>query len=488
MSIGIEGMSRLSHSSDTETIVGVQFGVFSPEEITRRSVVEITTASTTEGAVGGLFDPRMGVLENGKVCRTCGQTNHGCPGHFGHYPLARPVYFTQFFKQVVKILHCVCFRCSKLLIDKEKNKALLRLKGEVRWKLVDTACKKITRCGEDTEDGCGSRQPNKYREESIHKIFAEWKDLDATGGGVPGAVVKDGKADFTQYLIPEYVHALLRRITDEDVEFMGYSRHWCRPDWLMCTVLPIPPPQVRPSVMQDNNQRSEDDLTAKLSDIIKANKELHKLMVADPTKKSIHDYSELLQYHVATLVNNNIPGVSPSAQRSGRLLKSLQQRLGSKDGRIRNNLQGKRVEFSARSVISPDPSISVSEIGVPFEIAMNLTFPERVTEYNRKKLYALVQNGPDKYPGAKTIQRGSDGRTILLKHSKLKEQTLFLGDVVNRHLMDGDIVLFNRQPSLHRMSMMGHLVRVLPYKTLRLNPAAVKPYNADFDGDRSCCQ
>jgi DNA-directed RNA polymerase II subunit RPB1 len=481
-------MPRLQHSSDTEAIVGVQFGVFSPDEIRRRSVAEINSASTSDGLLGGLFDPRMGVLENEKTCRTCGQRNHGCPGHFGHYELARPVYFTQFFKQVVKILHCVCFKCSKLLIDKEKNSALLRLKGQLRWEKVHEACKKITLCGGDTEDGCGIPQPTKYTEESIHKIFAEWKDVDAAGSDIPGAIVKDGKVEFKMYLLPEYVHKLLRTITDEDVEFMGFSRHWCRPDWLMCTVLPIPPPQVRPSVMQDNNQRSEDDLTAKLADIIKANKELQKLMAADPTKKSIHDYSELLQYHVATLVNNNIPGVSPSAQRSGRILKSLQQRLGSKDGRIRNNLQGKRVEFSARSVISPDPNISVSEIGVPMEIAMNLTFPEHVTEYNRRKLYALVQNGPDVYPGAKTIQRGTDGRMILLKNSKLKEQTLFQGDIVHRHLMDGDIVLFNRQPSLHRMSMMGHLVRVLPYKTFRLNPAAVKPYNADFDGDKSCCQ
>jgi len=133
-------MSRLQSSSDTETIVGVQFGVFSEAEIRRRSVVEITSASTTDGALGGLFDPCMGVLENGKVCRTCGQVNHDCPGHFGHYVLARPVYYTQFFKQVLKILHCICFQCSKLLIDKEKNKAFLRLRGEARWKAVDEAC------------------------------------------------------------------------------------------------------------------------------------------------------------------------------------------------------------------------------------------------------------------------------------------------------------------------------------------------------------
>jgi DNA-directed RNA polymerase II subunit RPB1 len=280
-------------------------------------------------------------------------------------------------------------------------------------------------------------------------------------------------------LEPEYVHRLLRRITDEDSEFMGFSRHWCRPDWLMCSVLPIPPPQVRPSVMQDNNQRSEDDLTSKLIEIIKANNTLKKKIAEDPRKRFIDEYTNLLQYHVATLIDNNIPGVSPAAQRSGRLLKSLQQRLGSKEGRIRSNLQGKRVEYSARSVITPDPNISVGELGVPLKIATNLTYPERVTAFNIGKLYKLIQAGPDSYPGAKTIQR-ADGRTISLKHVNTKSIQLYEGDIVNRHLMDGDIVLFNRQPSLHRMSMMAHVAKILPYNTFRLNVFVTAPYNADF--------
>lgn len=478
-------MPLLPHSSETETIVGIQFGVYSPEEIVRRSVCEITTPSTADGKLGGLFDPRMGVLENGKVCRTCGQNNHNCPGHFGHFPLARPVFYTQFFKLVMKILKCVCFKCGKLLIDKNRHAGFLKAKGEARWKKVLEACTGVGRCGEDIEDGCGSRQPSKYMEEPVHKIFAEWRDLVLPEGmqAPEGAVVDaNGSMKITMPLEPEYVHRLLRRITDEDVEFMGFSRHWCRPDWLMCTVLPIPPPQVRPSVTQDNNQRSEDDLTSKLIDIIKANATLKKKIADDPKKRTIDEYTNLLQYHVATLVDNDIPGVSPAAQRSGRLLKSLQQRLGSKEGRIRNNLQGKRVEYSARSVITPDPNISVAELGVPMKIATNLTYPEKVTAFNIQKLYALVQNGPDKYPGAKTVQR-ADGRTISLKHLDGKTLELFEGDVVNRHLMDGDIVLFNRQPSLHRMSMMAHKVRVLPYNTFRLNVFVCSPYNADFKID-----
>jgi DNA-directed RNA polymerase II subunit RPB1 len=471
-------MPTLSHSSETEAIVGIQFGVFSPEEITRRSVVEITTHNTQEGKIGGLADPRMGVLENGKLCRSCGLNNHQCPGHFGHYKLARPVYYIQFYKMVLKILRCVCIKCGKLLINKDSARNLRRSKGENRWKAVLTACQEVTRCGEKTEDGCGSRQPHRYHDEVICRIVAEWKGM----APAEGAAADSKEATVRRFLEPEYVHRLLRRVSDEDVDFMGFSRLWCRPDWLMCTVMAIPPPQVRPSVLQDNNQRSEDDITQKLIDIIKTNSMLADKISKGAKKKAIDEWTLLLQFHVATLVDNDIPGVAQSAQRSGRPLKSLQQRLGTKEGRIRNNLQGKRVEFSARSVITPDPNISVEELGVPMKVAMNLTFPDRVTAYNIDRLYALVQNGPDKYPGAKSVQRaaGSEGgRTISLKHVNTKTVQLFEGDVVNRHLMDGDPVLFNRQPSLHRMSMMCHRVRVLPYSTFRLNVSVTKPYNAD---------
>ena len=467
-------------SSDIEPIVGIQICIFSPEEIERRSVVEVTNAGTFEGnepKIGGLFDPRMGVLDNGKECRSCGQTNHKCPGHFGHFRLARPVYYIQFMPFIQNILSCVCIRCSKLLVDKKFRKHYLKRKGEARWREVLTASKEIKRCGQETEDGCGARQPDRFIREGIARIVAEWDDIDGT------------KEKQKQPLEVEYVLRLFRRITDEDVDFMGLSRFWCRPDWMICTVLPIPPPQVRPSVIQDNNQRSEDDLTHKLAEIIKTNNTyLHPRIEAGAAKSVIDEWTNVLQYHIATLVDNQIPGVAPSAQRNGRPLKSIQQRLGSKEGRIRYNIMGKRVEFSARSVITPDPNISIAELGVPEKIAMNLTFPERVSKFtnehrgNMDKLYRLIQNGPNKYPGAKTILH-KDGRITSLRHVNTKELVLKEGDVVNRHLLDGDLVLFNRQPTLHRMSMMGHRVKVLKGKTFRLNVSVTAPYNADFDGD-----
>ena len=455
-------------SSNVESIVGVQFSIFSPEEIERSSVVEITSQTLYEGnepKIGGLFDPRMGVLDNGKICRTCGQTNHACPGHFGHYVLTRPVYYIQFLPMILNVLKCICIRCSKLRIDKEHHKELLNRKGEARWKEVLALSSNVKRCGQECEDGCGAPQPDKFTREGIARIIANYAELKQQ-----------------QPLEVEYVHRLFRRISDEDVDFMGLSRYWCRPDWMICKVLRIPPPQVRPSVVQDNNQRSEDDLTHKLFDIIKNDKSLQQKIEGNSSKNVIDEMTNVVQYHVATLVDNEIPGVAPSAQRSGRPLKSIQQRLGGKEGRIRYNIQGKRVEFSARSVITPDPNLSVGEIGVPLEIAMNLTSPDRVTPYNVDKLYKLVQNGADKWPGAKTIVR-ADGRMISLKHVNTKEIVLYNGDVVNRHLLDNDILLFNRQPTLHKMSMMGHRVRVLPYKTFRMNVLVTRPYNADFDGD-----
>ena len=464
-------------NSDIQPIVGIQFGIFSPDEIEKRSVVEVTNAGTYDGnepRIGGLFDPRMGVLDNGKTCRSCGQTNHNCPGHFGHFRLARPVYFIQFFPYVLNVLNCVCVRCSKLLVDKELRKDVTKRRGEARWRAVLALCSNIGRCGQETEDGCGALQPNRYTRDGIARITAEWENMN-TEGGAKGEKMR-------QVLEVEYVLRLFRRITDEDVDFMGLNRFWCRPDWMICSVMPIPPPQVRPSVIQDNNQRSEDDLTHKLFEIIMTNHRLQEKINNGAAKAMIEDEHTVLQYHVATLVDNQIPGVAPSAQRSGRPLKSVQQRLGSKEGRIRYNIQGKRVEFSARSVITPDPNLSIAEIGVPLKIAMNLTFPEKVTPYNRDQMYRLVQNGADKFPGAKTVVR-ADGRMISLKHVNTKEIVLHLGDVVNRHLNDGDIILFNRQPTLHRMSMMGHRVKVLPYNTFRLNVSVTAPYNADFDGD-----
>ena len=187
------------------------------------------------------------------------------------------------------------------------------------------------------------------------------------------------------------------------------------------------------------------------------------------------------------IVNNKTKGAAPLAQRSGRPFQCIMSRLNSKNGRIRGNLMGKRVDFSARSVITGDPNLSIRQLGVPLKIARNITKPVKVTDLNRSFLQKLVQNGPDGgpngEPGAKILEK-KNGQNISLRNVDRNSIVLRNGDIVHRHMMDGDAVLFNRQPSLHRMSMMCHIVKVMKKgDTFRMNVADTKPYNADFDGD-----
>jgi DNA-directed RNA polymerase II subunit RPB1 len=466
---------ELSSSNEIDTIKGIRFCILSPDEIKRMSVAEIYKTDTyvsTEPVINGLFDPRMGVLDHNKICQTCEQKNTFCPGHFGHINLAKPVFYIQFFDVVKKILKCVCFRCSKLLINPESDqvKAILNRKysRQKRWELLSKLCSKIKRCGSETIDGCGAKQPDKIYREPIVKIIMEWKDL-----------ADDSKK---QIMNAEEILRILTRITDKHSEILGFSKTYNRPEWMICTALPVPPPAVRPSVRTDTGQRSEDDLTHKLCDIVKSNNSLKSKIEKGASKEQIDIATQVLQYHVATFIDNKIPGINPAQQRTGRLLKSLTERLKSKDGRIRGNLMGKRVDFSARSVITPDPNISIDELGVPLKIAINLTFPEIVNKHNREKLLQYVINGPDVYPGAKFIRKGS--WTKALKNMPNRSDIeLENGDVVDRHLLDGDYVLFNRQPSLHKYSMLCHRVKVMPFNTFRLNVCACALYNADFDGD-----
>jgi DNA-directed RNA polymerase II subunit RPB1 len=233
----------------------------------------------------------------------------------------------------------------------------------------------------------------------------------------------------------------------------------------------------------DGMGRAEDDLTHKLSDIIKANIQLKRHEADGAPAHIIAEFEQLLQYHVATMMNNEISGIPQAMQKSGRPIKSIRARLKGKEGRLRGNLMGKRVDFSARTVITGDPNLSIDQVGVPRSIARNLTFPETVTPYNIEKLQQMIRNGPNEHPGAKYVIR-DNGERIDLRYSKRGGDIhLQYGYKVERHLLDDDLVIFNRQPSLHKMSMMGHRVKIMPYSTFRLNLSVTSPYNADFDGD-----
>ena len=462
-------------------IIGIQFSILSPEEIRRGSVAEVVTRDTyinNKPVIGGLFDPRMGVLEPGFICPTDGHNYIKTPGYFGHIELARPVFYIQFLNSILKILRCVCLKCSKLLINKKKYQNLLNLSNKQRWDAVFKLCNKIKRCGEETEDGCGCKKPKKISKEGLATLYAEWENTDKIAN-------QDGQIEDKKImkLIPELVLKIFRRISNEDVHFMGFSPIWSRPDWMICQVMSVPPPAVRPSVKHDAQQRSEDDISHIIVNIIKANKTLQEKIESNAPSKVIDDWHTVLQYYVATMIDNKIPGVASVAQRSGRALKSIKERLVGKQGRVRGNLMGKRVDYSARSVIGPDPALSIRELGVPLKIAKNITVKVVVNKRNKNYLTKLVLNGPDQWPGANIWEKGN-GDNISLRQIDRNSIDLQYGDIIHRHLQDGDPVLFNRQPTLHRMSMMCHIVKIMHVgNTFRMNVADTKPYNADFDGD-----
>jgi DNA-directed RNA polymerase II subunit RPB1 len=463
-------MSIISDS----TILGIQFSILSPEEIRRISVVEVTSKDTyvnNKAVVNGLFDPRMGTLEPGTICPTDGLSYIQTPGYFGHIEMARPVFYIQYLDTILEILKTVCIKCSKLLIDKTKYSGWLTLTNDKRWKKIYglTGGGKVKRCGERNEGGCGCKQP-RYKKDGFATIMAEWN--------------KDKEEKVVMKLTPELVIKIFKRIADEDVAFMGFSPVWSRPEWMVCQVLAVPPPAVRPSVKHDAQQRSEDDLSHILIQIIKTNKSLAEKMRENSSSPAIDEEHLVLQYFVATLINNKLSGAQPAAQRSGRAFKSIEDRLTGKNGRVRGNLMGKRVDSSARSVITPDPNLSIQELGVPLKIAQNITKPVRVNARNKAAMMLLVQNGPDVYPGAKIVEK--HGTQISLRYADrvTTAQSLQDGDIVHRHMVDGDVILFNRQPTLHRMSMMGHIARIMQRgDTFRMNVGDTKPYNADFDGD-----
>jgi DNA-directed RNA polymerase II subunit RPB1 len=469
-------MFRYSEA-DVRKVRTVQFGILGPEELKTTSVCAITTDRTFENGrpvPGGLMDPALGAIDRNMACATCGMDEQECPGHFGHLELCKPMYHISFLNTVLKTLRCVCFSCSVILgdeppiegertLDSQRIAAATRKKNPVqRLRAVMDVAKTKTMCW-----SCSAPQPN-FRRDGL-MINAEFKEAT-------------DEHERKMEVSAERAHTILKGITDEDAQRLGFNPKYAHPSWMLITVVPIPPPHVRPSIKMDSTDaRGEDDLTIKLMDIVRANKSLRELEKNGAPNHIQLQTARLLQYHLSTFVENNTPGQLPATTRSGRPLKSVSQRLKGKEGRIRGNLMGKRVDFSARTVITPDPNLAIDEVGVPRSIARNLTYPEIVTNFNIHKLQELVNNGPAELPGARYIIR-NDGLRLDLRLPHVQKH-LQPGYKVERHVQDGDIVMFNRQPSLHKMSIMGHRIKIMPYSTFRMNLSVTTPYNADFDGD-----
>lgn len=447
----------------------IKFYLKTADDIRKTSVCEITEIDlyekNNEPKKGSLMDTRMGPNDKDILCQTCKNDINICPGHFGHIELAVPVYNVLYLNYIKKLLEVTCCYCSNLLInynDKDFIEKLNTKSKSQRFKLIQNFNKnnKTKICY-----NCTRIQP-KYQKNGI--------------GLVQIFVNEDEKKELKKNMSASKVLKIFKNIKESDIELLGLHKELSKPESLIFEVLPVPPPCIRPSVKYSTNMRSEDDLIYKYVDILKANHNIINKLKKN-SDKCLDDYIEYLQYHVATLIDNNIKSVSQSQHRSGRPLKCLKDRIKGKEARIRGNLLGKRVNFSARTVVGPDPSISIHELGIPYIICKKLTIPETVNKYNIEKLQKNIENGPENYPGANYIikERNGEKVTLDLRFVKYKLK-LEEGDIVERHLIEDDYILFNRQPSLHKMSMMGHKVKPIIGKSFRLNPAVCNPYNADF--------
>lgn len=468
--------TRPAYRTEERYIVdAIHFGILSPTEIRKIAKVTLVTYTLYDAdgspVPGGPRDPHFGALEPGEICPVCGNTRNDCPGHFGKIDLARPVIHPHYSEFIRDVLQTTCRACGRLRIPPERLRYLRSVHERLKTRWPKLARALEAQVKEEASKRmecphCGARQFKIKFVKPLH--FYE----DRPEGEI--------------LLTPTEIRGRLENTMDEDLELLGLDPKRARPEWMVLTVLPVPPLSVRPSITLETAMRSEDDLTHALIDIVKRNEKLKREIQSNSPESVIESYWFLLQYSIAAYIDNelNIPFVL--TQRRKRPLKTLAMRLRGKEGRFRGNLSGKRVNFSARTVISPDPLIGINEVGVPIEIAKILTVPVVVTPYNIDELRRYVMNGPDKWPGATHVYKKRQNVKIDLKYQRdLKSvaESLEPGDVVERHLINGDIVLFNRQPSLHRMSIMGHIVRVMPGKTFRLNLLVCPPYNADFDGD-----
>jgi DNA-directed RNA polymerase beta' subunit len=619
-------MSRKS-TMIPKRIAQIRFGLMDPLEIRKMSAVEVKTADTYKddghAYKQGLMDPHMGVIEPGLVCPTDNCQYQDSPGHFGHIQLELPVIHIGFVNLIKTALKATCNSCSHILLHGEAGSSPSANPEQSEQDFYRNRIRDVI-----TKHGVGSTEFSKIIKE-VEKVTSGTKrKVCMHCGESQGKIILDKPTTFKEKhennnterkLNPRDVREWLSSIPADHLIFIGMDKQ-NRPEWVVLKVLPVPPITVRPSITLDSGDRSEDDLTHKLVDVLRINQRLRENRDSGAPQLIVEDLWELLQYHITTYFDNQTSGIPPARHRSGRTLKTLTQRLKGKEGRFRSNLSGKRVNFCARSVISPDPYLSVNEVGVPTKIAKELTVPIRVTSRNREQMRQMILRGPDVHPGVNYIIRG-DGRRVKINarsrlinagfrchnpecneetttrhdlHSvlpapnflpglviqkqislsgmdqSLEEVTYTVNDTatlanlqgvdengkmlaeddpravlhyrwmhelsqadnpnpepypehlevscphcgspfdewteertgvedrlatvdrygnpkpglqVERHLIDGDVAIFNRQPSLHRMSMMVHEVRVMEGHTFRFNLAVCTPYNADFDGD-----
>lgn len=429
-------------------ILNIDFGIVKKQDIRKYSVLkvnkrEIYDINTEKPMIGGVLDTKLGLSMPGGTCNTCNKTLQDCFGHFGHIELTFPVFNSGYQKQLIKILQAICKKCARITVTEEKLLIYsIQQKNIFNDEIFFNEAKKNKLCPH-----CNYTNMIVKKGIGTKIIFAGY-DLNPISVKNLLLKVKDSH--------------LLTNISKNNL-FLNEDEKLNISDGFIVDEILVPPSNTRPSVKTEEFGSNEDSLTIKLSELVQLSTTLLNSLSSSSLSIIQNDW-ELLNETFNTYI-------------CGSNLRSLLTRLKGKNGRFRNNLSGKRSDFTARTVISPDPLLSVEQVGNPLRIAKNLTVKEKVNNLNYERLKKCVLNGK-RYPGANYVITKNNKRLSTTYNKKIS-----IGDIVERHLIDDDKVLFNRQPSLHRQSILAHKVKIVPNKTFCFNVSVCGPYNADFDGD-----
>jgi len=465
----------------------IKFGLLSEEDkIVLSNNIEITEYKGHKYKFfenGSMYDKRMGAILSNR-CQLCGLNVKECPGHFGRIKLATLVFHPVFLKTIKNIASCFCSKCGfNLISDLVKNESLTYKKRN-RLKFV---FKSVESLKKKRHVICG-----------ICSYSVDNNVLYTLKTSTNGITYKD-KNDKIVLLYPEDVFNVFNKLTPIDLEMLGLDYKYSHPQNMILKSILVPPHTIRPFITGldfKSGGNMEDNLFKTFNQIVEVNESLKLELLKNPNIRKNEGIADMLNMTIAASyidTQNKSGGEFQFKTVSGQSkLMSLTEKFKGKKGMLRDNIQGKRLNMCARTVLGPDKDIHINELGISKTVAMKLPVKVQINRYNINEFREYIENGSDIYPGAKYII--SDGSTRKIKTPKTAEEkkinkqikkSLKIGDYVGRHILDGDYGLFNRQPSLHKLSINAHKIKVLPSESrvLRTNVCATDPYNADYDGD-----
>ena len=512
----------------TSQVGSIQTGILSDEDIDNLSVVEVTSPEAFQddqestAVIGGVHDMRMGSIDKGDPCQTCGKdrlemdATNSCTGHFGHITLEEPIPKILYMGVEKRIgrqgypllftLNHVCHTCFKVPLPDELLAPILPLLeqqfelGKKNYRgyeniktILRTRFEKVWKDGARTD--CPHCEAFTPKFEFVHAPYPEFfiRKENANERYFDGAT----NFDFG------YIRTVLANIPDDQARLLGFDSEFSRPENMFYGLMPVAPNTARPKRMVPGKSLDIDDLSKLYQDVVYANNILRTAKLRGYAESSIRKNINRLYVAVSRVTDNQLQSIGSggtSMERSYQggekkvSYKGLMNRLTGKKGRFRTNLQSKYVEDVGYSTIAPNGDLALDEVGVPIEMCMRTAIEEKVNAKNIKRLREMIVNGADIYPGAldicedgNTYNQASDNWTDLTKCRERARnnaaESLEYGSIVKRHVVRGDIGLFNRAPSLHRQSVMALRAVPLDQKNLSFNATICDPFNADFDGD-----